>query len=283
MVNSSLTPQQMWHKYYLRRKERRRLKRLQLVKTCVQCGCHFHPTLRGPQTICSALCHANRQKEFHRKYYYANLEARRAQRREWQAAVPKETKRIWNQRLLARLRQKTADKNANLFITCKQCGERKQVPNGRLEYCSASCRRDRERQLQRERCRLPANKAKRNAFLRAKLKADPLFRLRALVSKTIWRALRKRHKHKNVSVLKKLPFQIPDLKAHLEAQFTEANGYTWANYGSAWDIDHIRPQAIFPYASMDCPMFRECWSLTNLRPLDKKANQHKHAKICQPT
>lgn len=179
---------------------------------------------------------------------------------------------------------KMARKHANLFITCKCCGQRKQVSHGHIEYCSDQCRRDAERKQDRERCRLPERKAKRNAFLRAKIQRDPLFRLRAIVSKTVWRGLRKRHAHKSGSVLKALPFCIADLKAHLEAQFTEANGFSWANYGTAWDIDHIQPQAIFPYASMDCPMFRECWSLTNLRPLDKKANQKKHARVlCQPT
>ena len=52
----------------------------------------------------------------------------------------------------------------------------------------------------------------------------------------------------------------------------------FSNYGSStdstrtWNIDHIIPQSFFPYDTMDCDLFRWCWDLRNLRPLDSKTN-----------
>lgn len=53
---------------------------------------------------------------------------------------------------------------------------------------------------------------------------------------------------------------IPELKAHLEAQFT--NGMTWDNYGS-WHVDHRIPLAS---ATSIADVWRLC-HYTNLQPL----------------
>lgn len=59
----------------------------------------------------------------------------------------------------------------------------------------------------------------------------------------------------------------------------------WDNYGGnpsntkqTWWIDHIKPQTQYPYASLDDPLFLECWKLKNLRPLEKIANIKKGNK-----
>lgn len=70
-------------------------------------------------------------------------------------------------------------------------------------------------------------------------------------------------------------YTLEDLKRHLERQFTK--GMTWDNYGE-WHIDHILPRASFSITTADDPEFRQCWSLTNLRPLWKTANISKGAK-----
>lgn len=67
-----------------------------------------------------------------------------------------------------------------------------------------------------------------------------------------------------------------DLAEHLENQFTpEMN---WENWGSVWELDHIIPVSSFKYETIDDPLFRECWSLSNLRPLLREENQRKAAK-----
>lgn len=60
------------------------------------------------------------------------------------------------------------------------------------------------------------------------------------------------------------------LKEHLESQFTpEMN---WNNYGEYWKLDHIIPKSQFYYDNFECRDFRICWSLMNLRPLNKYEN-----------
>lgn len=59
-------------------------------------------------------------------------------------------------------------------------------------------------------------------------------------------------------------YTTEELKIHLEEQFTD--GMSWGNYGQ-WHIDHIKPVCSFGYISCESEEFKECWSLTNLRPL----------------
>jgi hypothetical protein len=90
----------------------------------------------------------------------------------------------------------------------------------------------------------------------------------------VWRALKTGKGGK--SVLDYLPFTIDDLKRHLEAQFDP--WMSWENYGE-WHLDHIKPRCLFRYSSMDDPIFRECWALSNLRPLRSVDNCKKGANV----
>ena len=94
------------------------------------------------------------------------------------------------------------------------------------------------------------------------LRQRPEFRLRKNVSCVVWQALKQDKKSR--SVLAHLPFTIPELKAHLEAQFEP--WMSWDNYGT-WHVDHIVPKSKFPYTNLADPLFKECWALSNLRPL----------------
>ena len=69
----------------------------------------------------------------------------------------------------------------------------------------------------------------------------------------------------------------------------------WNNYGNyrlnswndfdqstwKWNIDHIIPQSMFNYDSMQHPDFYKCWALENLRPLSAKKNLLKSNKMLQ--
>lgn len=70
-----------------------------------------------------------------------------------------------------------------------------------------------------------------------------------------------------------LGYNWRDLHAHLSRQF--APGMCWDNWGEAWEIDHIKPISSFRYDSIDHPDFKECWALSNLRPLWKAENIRK--------
>jgi hypothetical protein len=114
---------------------------------------------------------------------------------------------------------------------------------------------------------------------------DPTKRLRHGVSSSI-RTMIKSHggyKRKK-SIMNYLDYTIEELRFHLENQWEP--WMNWDNYGGksndkrkTWWIDHINPHSSFDYKSMNDPSFKECWKLSNLRPMEKKANIIKGDKL----
>ncbi len=51
----------------------------------------------------------------------------------------------------------------------------------------------------------------------------------------------------------------------------------WENYAIYWEVDHIKPRSLFKYESIDDKEFKECWSLSNLQPLERSINKIKGA------
>lgn len=72
-----------------------------------------------------------------------------------------------------------------------------------------------------------------------------------------------------------LGYTVSTLIAHIERQFS--GKMSWSNWGTVWHIDHIRPVSSFSIEGVDCPQFRDCWALSNLRPLLVKDNLKKAA------
>lgn len=118
-----------------------------------------------------------------------------------------------------------------------------------------------------------------------------LKRLRKVFSKSIHRELKALlSDEKYVSCTQNLPYSIEELKAHLETQFEPwMNWNNWGVYNLAiwkdddqttwvWHIDHIKPCSEFAYKSMQDEQFRNCWALSNLRPLSAKQNVSDGAK-----
>ena len=108
-----------------------------------------------------------------------------------------------------------------------------------------------------------------NAKKRAKYRQDNKYRLNNAISSAIYRALKGRKLERHWEDL--VNYNIQDLKEHLESQFDE--NMTWDNMGNYWEIDHIIPQNLFSYESEQDEQFKICWSLANLRPLEKIANR----------
>lgn len=111
------------------------------------------------------------------------------------------------------------------------------------------------------------------------------FRIKVIASASISQSLRTKNLSKNnSSVLKYLPFSIQDLREHLEKHFEP--WMNWQNYGIyranawndddtstwTWHIDHVIPQSLLSYTSMEDDNFKKCWALANLRPLAAKRN-----------
>lgn len=70
-----------------------------------------------------------------------------------------------------------------------------------------------------------------------------------------------------------VPYNLEQLKQHLESLFTPS--MNWNNYGSYWEVDHIIPQNLFKFESYTDREFQICWSLNNLRPLEKYLNRQR--------
>lgn len=68
-----------------------------------------------------------------------------------------------------------------------------------------------------------------------------------------------------------VPYNLQQLKEYLEQQFNE--NMNWDNYGEYWEVDHIIPQNLFNITKAESRDFQICWSLMNLRPLEKSANR----------
>lgn len=104
-------------------------------------------------------------------------------------------------------------------------------------------------------------------------------------SKSITAALKREESSKNgISSLKYLPYTIEELKNHLQLLFEpwmswnnwgKYNSKTWNDHNTltwTWQIDHIIPHSTFKYTSMEDQEFKDCWALSNLRPLSAKQN-----------
>ena len=71
-------------------------------------------------------------------------------------------------------------------------------------------------------------------------------------------------------------YTLSNLMKHLESLFQP--GMSWDNYGQ-WEVDHIKPDCSFNYASSEDTSFQECWALDNLQPLWARDNKIKNGKI----
>src|SRR5262245_6261589 len=84
-------------------------------------------------------------------------------------------------------------------------------------------------------------------------------------------ARRSEGRSRSASMFQLIAYSPDRLRVHIEAQFTE--GMSWANYGTTWHIDHVRPCASFDLSN---PLQqRACFNFVNLRPLWKPDNGSK--------
>lgn len=112
----------------------------------------------------------------------------------------------------------------------------------------------------------------KNAWARA----TPQKRLRTAFGASICHSLQSRNKGGR-GWQDILGYTKEDLVAHLEKQFKE--GMSWDNYGFyGWHVDHVIPQAMFTYETVDDEDFHKCWALNNLQPLWAEENHSKGAR-----
>ena len=161
---------------------------------------------------------------------------------------------------------------------CKRAGNRKghqKNRDTRLKYKRE--RYEKNKDAVKEYRQTDEYKAKRSAYRKKRRKEDPAYRLRDTVSTAVHHALTKSKGSKSgKSTFQHLPYTPEQLKEHLQTQFDEH--MTWDNYGSYWHVDHIYPQSLLPYDSLEHENFHKCWALDNLQPLEAIENIRKSNK-----
>jgi len=110
-----------------------------------------------------------------------------------------------------------------------------------------------------------------NAYVKQRREKEPKFRLDQNMRNLISYSLKGKKAGRKWKTL--VNYTLKDLMEHLESQFDEK--MNWENYGSYWEVDHIRPRSLFKYNSPEDSEFKECWVLKNLQPLEKTANLRK--------
>ena len=160
--------------------------------------------------------------------------------------------------------------------------ERKKEHNA--EYNTRLEIKERKKEYDAEYKARPENKERRNQKDKERCQTDSCYKLRKCISVLIWYGLKKNGGSKRgSSILSKLPYTMQELKQHIESLFE--SWMSWKNHGPynpnrrTWQIDHIKPHSCFHYDNMDCQEFKDCWSLSNLRPLEAIANIKKGNKI----
>lgn len=129
------------------------------------------------------------------------------------------------------------------------------------------------------------NRGMINKYQRTKYENNSAFKLRQIISSSIRKILKINGMSKGgSSFIQSIGYTIQELRDHLEKQFEP--WMTWHNHGKydvktwddvdsntwTWQIDHIVPHSTFNYTSMKDQTFKDCWRLSNLRPLSAKQN-----------
>jgi hypothetical protein len=185
---------------------------------------------------------------------------------------------------------KKSDNKDGFEYSCKLCASLKKKVFRKINKERGSFQskkyyiKNREKVLARTKAYQKNNSLKVNERKRNRLKIDPNYYLRDLVSRAVSNSLKILGKKKGGSILNYLEYTIDELKINIEKQFEP--WMTWNNRGRynpniwddndpstwTWNLDHIIPQASLPYTSMTDDNFKKCWALENLRPLSSKQN-----------
>lgn len=154
---------------------------------------------------------------------------------------------------------------------CKICSREYRIKNRDkiLEYDRKY--NDLNREKHNEQSKEYYNKNKDVIYMRHKQKTeqDISYKINCNVHKCINHVLTDRYN--TTLYFKYLRYNAKQLRQHLESQFTPE--MSWDNYGLVWEIDHVIPKNQFQFESYDDLQFKQCWSLSNIRPILKSDNR----------
>lgn len=154
---------------------------------------------------------------------------------------------------------------------CKHCQSivAPQKSNKATRYCSKDCKSKAAWKRQKQ--------DGRAALFRKRKLSNPAYRLAKRLRGRLWELCRKRIAVKYDSALELCGCSPEQLRQIIENKFR--NGMTWDNYGTVWEIDHIRPIASFNLFVKEDQ--RQCFHYTNLQPLLAWENRRKSDSVQQ--
>lgn len=250
---------------------------------------HFHVRSKNPLTFrkdckeCVRIRGAKYRIENHekvldekRKYREANLDKIRQKAREYNLRLEvKERHRKYMK--TERGRKKQAERNKRYIA--KPSVKARVVFQSKARYYADL---EKSRRKLREYKKRPEVRAKTRAAYHANKTVET--RVRAAIRASILYHLKRAGKTKDGSLVKYIGYPLTDLKNHLEKLWEPwMNWDNWGLYRATnwkdddpstwtWQIDHIKRHREFKYDSLAHPEFKECWALSNLRPLSAKEN-----------
>ena len=142
---------------------------------------------------------------------------------------------------------------------------REEIRKKQNEYAIATYARNKPKKQKYAAEHREERKTYARQYQKRKYAEDIEFKLKTRLRTRLWAALR--GNSKDASTLELLGCTIPELRAHLEAQFIPGQ-MSWDNYGNkkdSWSLDHIRPLGSFLLT--DPVQLREACHYSNLRPL----------------
>jgi hypothetical protein len=126
----------------------------------------------------------------------------------------------------------------------------------------------------RENRKQPHIRKRAREYKKKRMQSNPSARVAAALRGRVREVFLSQGLRKTDKTFKLVGCSHAELRAHLEAQFTE--GMTWENYG-AWEIDHRIPCRAF---DLTLPEHRSaCFHFTNLQPLWRTDNRRKSGKL----
>lgn len=122
------------------------------------------------------------------------------------------------------------------------------------------------------------NREKVNTNNRNRYNNDLEFKIKLILRNSLNLNIKAYQGNKYISSLKLVGCEIDVLIKHIESQFKPE--MIWGNHGKLWEIDHIKPCALFDLTDPD--QQKQCFHYTNLQPLFKTteiAEKHGYNEI----
>ena len=101
--------------------------------------------------------------------------------------------------------------------------------------------------------------------------ASPQHRMKKALRVRIWKVCKRVNAPKSGRTMTLTGCTEPELFSHLEAKFT--GGMSWHNYGTQWEVDHIKPCALFDLTNPEEQ--KRCFHFSNLQPMPVSLNRRK--------